>query len=222
MIMSESHVLQALVRIVVEDAEAACRRVEDKAANEARAVVLEAQDRVGELTQAARALGRTRGLAAEAAEAEAARREVEVVEAGAFDALFERFTRRVLMGLQDLPQSARYAEALTAWAQQAPARVDAPAEVFTAKRDRRAVYEALLAAGVKDFHVRVDHRVHVGFVVRDLEGRTLYDCRPDALVREHAAALRALLERAVPAPPAFPTQASAGDSAAEHAGAPTA
>ncbi len=213
MIMSESHMLQTLVRIVVEDAEAACRRVQDQATNQARDVVLEAQDRVDELTRAARELGRTRGLAAEAAEAEAARREIGVVEAGAFDALFERFSRRVLLGLKELPQSERYGAALHAWAQRAPAHVDAPAEVFTAKRDRRAVYEALLAAGLEDFHVRVDHRVHVGFVVRDLEGRTLYDCRPDALVGAHEAELRALLERAVPAAPAFPAAVPPGERA---------
>ncbi len=204
MIMSESHMLETLVRIVVEDAEAASRRVADQAANEARQVVLEAQDRIDELTTAARDLGRTRGRAAETAEAQAAAREIGGVESGAMDALAERFVRRVAMALKELPATERYPAALIAWARRAPASVDAPAEVFTAKRDRRAVYDALLDAGLQDFHVRVDHRVHVGFVARDLEGRTLYDCRPDALLRQHAPQLRALLERAVPPPPSFP------------------
>jgi vacuolar-type H+-ATPase subunit E/Vma4 len=209
MIMSESHLLDTLVRIVVEDAEAACRRVEDKALNESRRVVLEAQVRVDELTQAARRLGQTRGRAAEAAEAQAAAREVDTVEAGAFDALFERFVRRVVMGLGALPSTAGYDAAIRSWARVAAPRLAAPAEVFTAKRDRRAVYEALLAAGAEDFHVRVDHRVHVGFVARDLEGRTLYDARPDALVTEHREALRVLLERAVPPPPSSSGTAAA-------------
>lgn len=212
MIMSESHMLETLVRIVVEDADAACRRVEDKALNAARRVVLEAQIRVDELTAAASDLGRTRGLAAEASEAQAAAREVGGVEAGAFEALFERFERRVRMGLEALPDTPRYGAALLAWAHAAVPHMDAPAEVFTAKRDRRPVYEALLAAGAEDFHVRVDHRTHVGFVARDLEGRSQYDCRPDALVTEHGAALRALLETAVPPPPVF-----AGEQSGAHA-----
>ncbi len=214
MIMSESHVLGALVRIVVDDAKAACRRVEDQALNQARDVVLEAQDRVDELTRAARELGRTRGHAAEAAEALAARAEIATVEAGAMDALFERFTRRVLMALKALPEASggasadasgkegRYRKALEAWAQVAAGHMDAPAEVFASKRDRSAIYAALLAAGAEDFHVRVDHRVHVGFVVRDLDGKTLHDARPEALVEAHATSLRALLERRVPPAPA--------------------
>ncbi len=209
--MSESKVFAALVGIVVEDADATCRRVQDKATNAARAVVLEAQDRYDELTRAARELGRVRGMAAEAAEAQAASREVAGVEAGAFDALFERFARRVLMGAKALPESPRYPAALQAWAAASVSALDAPAEVFTSKRDRAAVYAALLAAGAEDFHVRVEHRIHVGFVARDLEGRTLYDCRPDALVERHTEALRSLLEAAVPPPPAFPLEEAPGE-----------
>lgn len=216
MIMSESHMLGTLVRIVVDDAEAACRRAEDKALNEARGLVLEAQDRVDELTRAARELGRTRGRAAEAAEALAAKSEIATVEAGAMDALYERFERRVLMALKSLPESDRYEAALEAWARGAAAHMDAPAEVFTSKRDRPAVYAALLVAGAEDFHVRVEHRVHVGFVVRDLDGKTLHDARPDALVAAHVADLRSLLEQRVPpAPAAASESASAPASTAQ-------
>jgi len=205
MIMSESHVLGTLAHIVVEDAEAAARRIEDRALNQARDLVQDAHDRLDDLTRAARDLGRTRGQAAERAEAEAAEREVAGVEAGALDALAERFLRRVTLALEGLPGAdpTRYGRALAAWARAAPSKLDAPAEVFTAKRDRRAVYEALLAAGATDFHVRIDHRVHVGFVARDLDGRTLHDSRPAALVEAHAAALRTLLEGRVARPPAL-------------------
>ena len=201
MIMSESHVLEALAKVVVDHAEAACRREEDRARNEARAVVLEAEDRVAELTAAAKELGRTRGRAAETAELRAGEAEIAGVEEGAFDALFERFLRHVLMAVKALPQAPRYGAALRAWATRAREAVDGPAEVFCAKRDRAAVYEALVEAGVEDVHVQVDHRVHGGFVARSLEGRTYYDCRAEALVEGSRDALRALLERSVPAPP---------------------
>lgn len=201
MIMSESHVLEALAKVVVEDAEAACRREDDRARNEARRVVLEAEDRIAELTTAAKELGRTRGRAAETAEVRAGEDEIATVEAGALDALFERFLRHVLMAAKALPQGPRYGPALLAWARRAAEVVDGPAEVFCAKRDRRAVYDALAAAPVADYHVQVDHRVHGGFVIRNLEGRTLYDCRADALVDDARDALRALLERSVPTPP---------------------
>lgn len=201
MIMSESHVLEALAKVVVDHAEAACRREEDQARNEARAVVLEAEDRIAELTAAAKELGRTRGRAAEAAELQAGETEIAGVEAGAFDALFERFLRHVLMAVKALPQDPRYGDALVAWARRAAAGIDGPAEVFCAKRDRAAVYAALVEAGVEDFHVQVDHRVHGGFVARSLEGRTYHDCRAEALVESARDPLRALLERSVPPPP---------------------
>lgn len=201
MILSESHVLEALAKVVVDHAEAACRRHEDQARNEARAVVLEAEDRIAELTTAARELGRTRGRAAETAEIRAGEAEIAAVEDGAFDALFERFLRHITMAVKALPQQARYGDALRAWARQSSDRIDGPAEVFCAKRDRAAVYEALIAAGVEDFHVQVDHRVHGGFVARDLEGRTMFDARAEALVTGAREPLRALLERTVPPPP---------------------
>ena len=91
--------------------------------------------------------------------------------------------------------------ALVAWARRAGTPIDGPAEVFCAKRDRAAVYAALVDAGVADFHVQVDHRVHGGFVARSLEGRTYYDCRADALVEAARDDLRALLARSVPPPP---------------------
>lgn len=201
MIMSESHVLEALAKVVVDHAEAACRRAEDQALNESRRVVLEAEDRVAELTAAAKALGRTRGQAAEAAEVQAGEVEIAGVEEGAFDALFERFQRHVLMAAKALPQSPRYGDALAAWSARAVAAITGPAEVFCAKRDRAAVYEALITAGAEDFHVQVDHRVHGGFVARSLEGRTFFDARAEALVEAARDDLRALLARSVPAPP---------------------
>ena len=201
MILSESHVLEALARVVVEDAEAAARRLEDRALNQGRREVEEAEQRIADLARAARDLGRTRGRAAEAAEVRAGETEIEGVEARAFDALFERFLRHLTMALKSLPDSPRYAGALGAWAGHATSAIDGPVEVFCAKRDRAAVYEALLAAGATDFHVRIDHRVHVGFVVRTLDGHTRYDCRPQALVEQHTSALRALLEASVPPAP---------------------
>jgi vacuolar-type H+-ATPase subunit E/Vma4 len=190
--------LQGLVRVVIEDAEAACRRREDRALNESRRIVAEAEDRIAELREAARDLGRTRGEAVDDAQGEAAAREIEAVRGGAFDALWERFAKRLRMRLDALPESEGYAAALAHWAHEASAAMDAPAEVFTARRDRAAVYEALLAAGAEDFHVQVDHRIHVGFVVRDLDGRTLCDRRPAALTAAHEAAVRELLVAAVP------------------------
>jgi vacuolar-type H+-ATPase subunit E/Vma4 len=200
-ILSESHVLEALARVVVEDAEAACRREEDRALNEARRLRLEAEDHVARLSAAARELGRTRGRAAEAAETEAGAAEIAAVEAGAFDALFERFLRHVRLRLRALPGEPGYPGALAAWAAHAARAADGPLEVFSSKRDRPAVYEALRAAGLEDFRVRVDHAVHVGFVARALDGRTRADCRPDALLEAHRAALRALLRSRVPTPP---------------------
>lgn len=194
--------LEALVRIVVEDATARCRREEDRALNESRRLVMEAEDRIAELRTAAQDLGRVRGEAADAAQEREADLEIEGVTAAAFDALWERFRARLRMRLDALPDSEDYAGALAHWARQTAEVLDGPAEVFTAKRDRPAVYEALLAAGAEDFHVRVDHGVHVGFVVRDLDGRTRIDRRPEALVEAFEAEARALLEsRVVPFKP---------------------
>lgn len=197
--VSETTALETLARIVVDDARTQVGRSDDKALNAARRVVMEAEDRVADLDRAARDIGRTRGEAAESAQAEAALREVATLQAGAFDALFERYARRVQLALEALPGSeALYRAALTAWAGRAALTMEGAAEVFAAKRDRQAVYEALLGTSAEDFHVRVDHRVHVGFVVRDLDGRTLFDARPAALLEAHAADLRGLLEGVVP------------------------
>jgi vacuolar-type H+-ATPase subunit E/Vma4 len=190
--------LEALVRLVIEDARAAVRREEDRALNESRRVVMEAEDRIADLSGAARDLGRVRGEAADVAQAREADREIRVVEARAFDALWDRFRMRLRMRLDALPTTPGYPAAVGHWAREAAAAMTAPAEVFTAARDRAVVYEALLAAGASDFHVRVDHGVQVGFVVRDLDGRTLVDRRPEALLEAHEADLRALLEQRVP------------------------
>lgn len=189
--------LDALARIVVDDAQAACRREEDRATNEARRLVLEAEDRVAALRKASHDLGRARGEAADAAREGEADREIEEVRSRAFAALWERFEQRVLMRLRDLPTTPAYAGALSHWARLSAASMDRPADVFTSRRDRADVYAALLEAGAEDFHVRIDHHVHVGFVVRDLDGRTISDCRPEALLEASSADLRALLEERI-------------------------
>ena len=212
----EARALETLARIVVEEARAEAGRAEDRAANAARRLVQEAEDRIAELTRAAQDLGRSRGVAVDEAQGLAAVQEVEALEAGALDALCERFQRRVRMALEALPgEEARYGAAVGSWCREAAAAMDAPAEVFAAKRDRVLVYEALLAAGAEDFHVRVEHRVHSGFVVRDLDGRTLFDARPEAQLERHAQALRGLVERVVPEAPKLerPPRLSAQDAA---------
>ena len=201
---TESKALDALVRVVVEDADAGVRREQDRALNESRRLVLEAEDRVGELERAARELGQARGAATDEAEQRAAEQEVAGVGATAFHALLERFHSRVEMGLKALPGTDRYAAALETWARGAAIHMDRPAEVFTAKRDRAAVYGALLSTEAEDFQVRVDHGVHVGFVVRDLDGRLLFDAQPAALVEAHAGELERLLKTVVPERPSLP------------------
>lgn len=205
---TEARALETLARIVVEDAESRCRRAEDRALNESRRLVGEAEDQIADLDRAARELGRTRGQAADAAQEAAAIHEVAALETSAFERLRERFERRVLMALRELPKDeTRYAAALRAWARAGADVLEGPVEVFTAKRDRAEVYAALLATSARDFHVRVEPRVHVGFVARDLEGRVLFDARPEALVAARSDALSALLERAVAeAPRLQPTQ----------------
>jgi hypothetical protein len=108
----------------------------------------------------------------------------------------------VRLALEALPKEEdAYQRAVRAWSRRAAACMDRPAEVFAAKRDRRLVYDALLEAGASDFHVRVDHKVHMGFVARDLDGRTLFDASPVALVAEREGELRSLLRAAVPDAP---------------------
>ena len=174
--------LKRLVEIVLEDADTRVRRQEDRARNEARQILLEAQEHVDELRRAAKDLGRTRGSSAEEALQREADREIASVHAGSFEALEERFERRVALALKELPKDeARYATALRTWAASAAARMQGPCEVGTARGDRSAVYELLLSAGAEDFQVVHDPRVHSGFVVRDLDGRSLFDARPEGL-----------------------------------------
>jgi hypothetical protein len=60
------------------------------------------------------------------------------------------------------------------------------------------VYDALLAAGARDFRVLADPRIRAGFVARDGDGRTLLDRRPRALVEERRSLLGEELRRRVP------------------------
>jgi vacuolar-type H+-ATPase subunit E/Vma4 len=188
--------MERLITLLVDDATRALRREDDQARNEARELKAAAQAHVDELMRAAKDLGRVRGEAHETTLQAEADAEVADVAGAAFEALAERFERRVLLALAELGGDV---SALAGWAAQSVPRMDGPAEVFCAKRDRRAVYDALLAAGATDFQVLTDHRTHVGFVVRDLDGRTLVDCRPEGLLDANREALRALLKGAVPA-----------------------
>jgi vacuolar-type H+-ATPase subunit E/Vma4 len=206
---SDERRLAALARIVAEDVVADLRRAEDRATNEARRVTLEVEDRLADLERAARDLGTRRGASVQSAASRAGEREAAEVTAAAFDALAERFLTRVRLALQGLPGTPRHAAALRAWAAQAAARMDGPADVFVEAVHRPLLYEALLDAGARDFRLHADPRVHVGFVVRDLDGRTLLDRRPEALVAERRAELLALLRERVPAEPSAVSPASA-------------
>ena len=200
--MADAKRLDRLVGAVVESAAAERRRRRDVAANRARAIVADAEDRLAELEAAAREIGRVRGHATEAAYERDADEEIRGVLEGAFERLYERFGHRVRLALEALPDDpTAYGRALGAWARAAVAAMSGPAEVFAATRDREALYDALLEAGAEDFRVLVDRRMRAGFVVRDLDGRTLYDCRPPALVEANADRLRAILQEAVPDTP---------------------
>jgi vacuolar-type H+-ATPase subunit E/Vma4 len=189
--------MERLLALVLEEARAEVARIEDRAANEARRLLGEAEERVEDVTRAARDLGRERGAVADRSLEREADAEVEGIRRTAFDALAQRFLRRVERALEDLPATPRYAAALSAWARRAAAAMDRPCDVLAAPAQRPAVYDALLAAGARDFRVHADHAVRCGFVVRDLDGRTVLDLRPAALVAEHAASLRDLLEARV-------------------------
>lgn len=193
--------LDGLVRVVVEDAQAALRRLRDRHANEGRDLVRAAEEHVEELERAARDLGRVRGEALEEAFQREADHEMRSVLEGGFERLFERFERKVQTALEGLRETDRYAPAVRAWAAAAVRALDGPADVHAAPEDRQAVYDALLEAGAVDFQVHRDRDIRLGFVVRDLDGRTLLDRRPEAIVRERTAALRDLLRARVPAPP---------------------
>jgi vacuolar-type H+-ATPase subunit E/Vma4 len=206
---SDERRLAALARVVAEDVVADLRRAEDRATNEARRATLEVEDRIAELERAARDLGTRRGATVDVAAARAGEREAAEVTAAAWDALAERFLARVRLALQGLPATPRHAAALRAWAVEAAARMDRPADVFVEGLHRPVLYEALLAAGARDVRLHADARVHVGFVVRDLDGRTLIDRRPEALLAERRAELLALLRERVPAEPSAVSPASA-------------
>ena len=193
--------LDSLAGVVLEDARAAGRRLRDRAVNEARTAILAAEEHVAALEEAARDLGRVRGAAAEEAFQREADLEVRNVVAGSFDRLVERFELKLQTALEGLRGTDRYPRALRAWAQTAAARMQGPSDVHTGPEDRDAVYEALLEAGAEDFQVHLDRGLRVGFLVRDLDGRTLLDRTPEALVRKHRAALRDLLRARVPEPP---------------------
>ena len=200
----EGRRLEHLARIVAEDVLSDLHRDADRATNEARRVVAEAEQRVEGLTAAAQRLGRARGSAVESSTQREAERESASVTTTAFGALRERFAARVRLALQALPGTPRHARALATWAREAAARMDRPADVYVEGVHRAAVYDALLAAGARDFRVHADPRVHVGFVVRDLDGRTLLDRQPEALLAERREALDALLGARLPAPPPPP------------------
>jgi vacuolar-type H+-ATPase subunit E/Vma4 len=188
---------------VVQEVRAEVQRTRDRAVNEARRLVLDAEEHVDRLVLAARDLGRARGAAADRAVRREAEDEVLKVRHGAFDALLERFLVRVRHALEDLPKGDRYVAALAGWASQAARSMDRPADVWCSKRDRQTVFETLLAAGAEDFRVHADSAVHVGFVVRDLDGRTVHDARPEAIVAARREELRALLLRWAPEFPAL-------------------
>ncbi len=198
--MSTAPDLQPLLDAVIEHAHARCRHAEDRAAARRRELLLAAEDHVHALEEAAREIGRTRGASADLAASREARAEVEKVASEAFDRLLERFERRVKLALEALPSSPRYGDAIGGWARAAARQIDGPVEVHTAPRDREAVYEALLQAGVEDFRVRAERRIGCGFVVRDMDGRTVADLRPEALVASRRPDLRRLLEAVVPRP----------------------
>ena len=193
--------LDTLAGVVRDDARAAGRRLRDRAANEARAAILAAEAHVAALEEAARDLGQVRGAATEEAFQREADHEIRTVLEGSFDHLLERFEQKLLRALEGLRTSGRYPQALAAWARTAAAVMRGPSDVHTGPEDLDAVYDALLQAGAEDFQVHLDRGVRVGFVVRDLDGRTLADCTPEALVRQHRDELRPLLESRVPAPP---------------------
>ena len=192
---------EGLLKAVVESSEAGWRKARDRAANRARAIVADAEDRLAELEGAAKEIGTVRGGATEAAYERDADDGIAEVLAGAFERLLERFRQRVRHALESLPDDdARYDEALRAWARQALAATSGPTEVFAAPRDRERLYDALLAAGAEDFRVLTERKTRSGFVVRDLDGRTVFDCRPDALVARERDALERILRDAVPDP----------------------
>lgn len=193
--------LDALAAVVIDDARVSARRLRDRAANTARAAVLAAEAHVAALEEAARDLGRVRGAATEESFQREADREIRTVFDGAFDQVAERFELKVKTALEGLRSTGRYPAALKAWARSARDVMTGPTDVHTGPEDRDALYEVLLEAGAEDFQVHLDRGLRVGFVVRDLDGRTLLDRTPDAIVQRLGAELRSLLQSRVPSPP---------------------
>lgn len=190
--------LARLASLVVDDAARRVRRESNRALAEARQLVADAEEHVEALRRAAKALGRTRGSAAEAALQREAEREVESVLASAREAFTERFHRRLVLALEErLRDADRRAAAYAAHARDAAARITGPVEIRSLAAAREAVYDAFLGAGVEDFQVVGDPRIHVGFVVRDLDGRTVFDARPAAIVEAHAAEIAGWLDEAL-------------------------
>ncbi|MFV1958465.1 MAG: hypothetical protein ACC662_03525 [Planctomycetota bacterium] len=209
--MDGSGECDGLLQAIVRQAEFCARREQDQSANEKRRLVQEAEEHVEALERAVKQIGEVRGRAASTAIEEQADEEIRTVWESAFDRLCERFLARVRLALESQPGTPRYPAAVAAWAASAATCLDSPGEVFCAARDREIVYDALLAAGARDFRVRADPKVHAGLVLRDLDGRILLDRRPAALVDEHAAALRDLLRAHVP-PASLPSDAGRGDA----------
>jgi vacuolar-type H+-ATPase subunit E/Vma4 len=185
--------MEDLLRSVVAASRARTAAAEAAAGREAREAIEGAEAHVEALVRAARNLGRVRGRAVDASATTEAEREVRALLDGARGRLRERFLARVVLAVGALPGTPRYARALATWAGEARALMEAPTEVFAAPRDREAVYDALLAAGAEDFRVLADRRIACGFVVRDADGRTVIDRRPEAVVEAHAERLGALL-----------------------------
>lgn len=192
---------ESLVSVVLEDVRLGLRRIEDRAVNRSRVLVEDAERHVEELERAAKELGQVRGAAAESSFERAADVEIGDVQAGAFDRLADRFLQRVQTALEGLRATDRYEGALRSWAQSAAKVMDRPADVFAAAEDRAPIYDALLEAGASDFQIHADRDVRVGLVVRDLDGRTLLDRTPKAIVEQNAPKLRSMLKARTPALP---------------------
>lgn len=193
--------LEVLLDAVADHARRRLVKLDGRTARRRREILAAAEEHVRALEVAAEDLGDVRGRAVEASVEASAEAEVREVVEGAFDRLCERFLRRVRSALDALPEEPGYADALRAWASEAASRMSGPCEVFAAPKDADPVYEALLAADAVDFRVLTDRRVRCGFVVRDLDGRTVLDRRPEALLEERAEALREILQGATPPAP---------------------
>jgi len=176
--------MKALIDRIVGEARDVLRREEDAVRADLRKARLAAEDDLERARATARELGAVQGSTVREMMQEDASEEIARLQQGAFDALAERFMRRVGLALQSLRENGQYETALVGWAAHAARLMDGPTEVTTARGDRRSVYDALLAAGAEDFQVLGSPRMQQGFVVRDLEGHTLFDTRPESLLRE--------------------------------------